>query len=147
MNQEMMLNWNYCNEKKICSVVSIRGQTVMLSGDLMYLWYLLWYICVLLWITLWKTNQSEHPAFSSYQQKWKRMPLCCQSESCFSECEEMDIWQVIAFCIYTMSLLTMYMCTPVFLAQDRELWAFAMWSQQGARATVERTDGPNSPSP
>lgn len=66
-------------------------------------------------------------------------------------CEEMDIWQVIVFCIYADEPLNyVYVCACVFsffLAQDRELWAFAMWPQHGAWATVERTDGPNSPSP
>lgn len=76
--------------------------------------------------------------------------------------ELMDIWLVCVcvcwgkclrtVCIYMMvmylqNISTMCMCMPVPLAEDSEFWAFAMLSQQGARATLERTDGLNSPSP
>ncbi len=57
-----------------------------------------------------------------------------------------------AVCIYKLvmylqNISSMCVCMPVLLAEDSECWAFAMSSQQGARATLEGTDGLNSLSP
>lgn len=49
--------------------------------------------------------------------------------------------------MYLQNTSSMCMCMPVLLAEDSEFWAFAMLSQQGARATLEGTDGLNSLSP
>lgn len=49
--------------------------------------------------------------------------------------------------MYLQNISSLCMCMPVLLAEDSEFWAFAMLSQQGARATLEGTDGLNSLSP
>lgn len=101
-------------------------------------------------------NSIQHTVYSP-NKKAALLALCA------ADAGLMDIWPlcVCVKCVYTVCIYSTWwwcicrafqgcVCACLsfqFLAEDGEFWAFAMLSQQGARATLEGTDGLNSLSP